>query len=663
MSIFKLHSNYQPKGDQPQAIKQMIKNIKQGKKIQVLKGVTGSGKTFTMANVIKEFDKPVLVLSHTKTLASQLYNELKAFFPENAVEYFISYFDYYRPEAYIPETDSYIEKDSKTNEQIEILRLSALNSLITRKDVIVVASVSAIFGALNPEVYKESFYRFFKTQKISMHDFIYKLININYQRNDVEQKVGEFGVKGDVIIIRPADEEENALRVSFYDDEIEEIAIINHLNKSVIEKVNIYTLSPGDEYATSNDVYSQITPLILDELDKQVAYFVQENKHIEAQRINQRVKNDVEDMNEFGHCKGIENYAMYLDKRTFGQRPYTILDFFPQDSLMLIDESHQSIPQLSGMYKSDRSRKEKLVNYGFRLPSAMENRPLTFNEWETEFNFQKIFISATPGEYELEKQDASTINLFIRPTGLIDPEIIIKPNENIIDDIYDTVIDQRSKNERTIVFTTTKRTAEEISNALIQKGIKAAYIHSDLKTFVRNEILRKLRMGIFEVVIAINLLREGIDLPEVSKVLILDADSTGLTRDLTSLVQLVGRAARNTNGQAIFYTNRITKSIQECLDDNALKRKLQIEYNQKHNIVPKTIIKDIPEPIYGHGLDNVIDLLIKKSQAGKHLDVNTSKDKKHLIKELTKQMNEAAKALNFEKAIELRDIITELETQ
>ncbi|VEU71237.1 excinuclease ABC subunit UvrB [Mycoplasmopsis glycophila] len=661
MSIYKLKADYEPSGDQPSAIKQLVENIKEGVSEQVLLGVTGSGKTFTIANVIKNFDRPVIVLSHNKTLASQLYSELKSFFPENAVEYFISYFDYFRPESYLPSTDTYIEKDSKTNEQIEILRLSALNSLMTRKDVIVVASVSAIYGALNPEVYKDAFFRFYKSQKISIQEFNYALINSQYTRNDVDLKPSTFSIKGDVVLIHPADKEDLAIRVSFFGDEIEEIALIDPLTKNVREKVNIYTLSPGSEYATDKNVYQQIAPMILDELNKAIANFNKEGKLLESTRLNQRTKNDIDDMLEFGHCKGIENYSMYLDQRTFGERPFTILDFFPKDSLMFIDESHMFVPQLNAMYKGDRSRKEALVNYGFRLPSALENRPLKFEEWETEFNFQKIYISATPGDYELEKTD-QVIPLYVRPTGLIDPEIVIKPTKNQVEDIYDTIIKQRETGEKTIILTVTKRMAEELSTFLIEKGVRAAYIHSEHNTFVRNEILRKLRSGIYEVVVGINLLREGIDLPEVSKVIILDADKESFMRNARSLIQIVGRAARNANGQAILYADKITKSMQICIDDNAKKRELQIKYNKENNIVPKTIIKPIPEPIHGHDIMNAVELLLSKSQEGKNIkNKDSKKSKDEIIKQVKEQMNQAAKELDYERAIELRDILLELQ--
>ncbi|MHA3839099.1 excinuclease ABC subunit UvrB [Mycoplasma sp. HF14] len=658
MGIFKLHSNYQPTGDQPNAIKQLVDGIKNNERDQVLQGVTGSGKTFTIANVIKEFDRPVIVLSHTKTLASQLYSELKGFFPENAVEYFISYFDYYRPEAYIPSTDVYIDKDSRTNEQIEILRLSAINSLLTRKDVIVVASVSAIYGALNPEVYKESFFRFYIHQPISMKDFINKLIQIKYDRNDAVQEAGDFTVKGDAIFVYPADNEEACIRITFFGDEIEEIASVDPLTKEVKDKPKIYILSPGNAYATEDSIYDVIIPKIKEELDKSIATFQKEGKILEASRLSQRVQNDMDDMQEFGICKGIENYSMYLDGRDFGQRPYTILDYFPKDSLMFIDESHKLVPQVGGMYAGDRSRKENLVNYGFRLPSALENRPLNFDEWENNFNFYKIYISATPREYELNKSEGKIAKLFVRPTGLVDPEIIVKPTKNQIEDIYDTIIKQRDTNSRTLILTWSKKQAETLSAYLQEKGIKSSYLHSDFNTFVRNEILRKLRKGAYEVVVAINLLREGMDIPEVSKVIVLDADKEGFMRNTESLIQITGRAARNANGQAIFYADKITPSMQKCIEDNLEKRAMQIAYNKEHNIIPKTIIKPIPEPIQGHDITNAIEAIITKSQEKGKV---TKKQKQEAIDEIRKQMEQAAKELDYERAIQLRDILLELQ--
>ncbi|AQU48319.1 excinuclease ABC subunit B [Mycoplasmopsis synoviae] len=659
MKIFKLNSNFTPQGDQPKAINELVQGIKNNRKDQVLLGVTGSGKTFTIANVIKEFDRPVIILSHNKTLASQLYSELKAFFPENAVEYFISYFDYYRPEAYKANTDTYIEKDSATNQQIEILRLSAYNSLLTRKDVIVVASVSAIYGALNPEVYNKSFYNFYLNQKISVKDFIIKLTKNKYERNDLDVVPGRFAVKGDLVFIAPADSETKMIRVSFSYDEIEEIAFVHPLEKTTIKKVSHYTLSPGDAYATDNSIYSTVIPQIQEELKERVKYYKDNNQILEATRINQRTNNDIDDMKEFGHCKGIENYSMYLDGRTFGQRPYTILDYFPENSLMFIDESHMSLPQIRAMHAGDRSRKNELVKYAFRLPSALENRPLTFDEFENSFSFNKIYISATPEAYEINKTAGAVTTLYVRPTGLIDPEIFIYPKENQIERIYNIIMEQRKTGEKTLVLTVTKRLAEEISNYFIDRKIKAAYIHSDHETFVRNEILRKLRMGTYEVVIGINLLREGIDIPEVSKVIILDADSNGFLRNTKSLIQIVGRAARNANGQAILFADTITSAIKEMMEDNKIKRKIQMEYNQKYRIVPKTIIKPIRGAIYNENYENAMEILLKKSQESK-FSKNEKKTLNSLIEDLEIQMKKAAKEYDYEEAIRLRDMIHEI---
>lgn len=659
MKIFKLNSNFTPQGDQPKAINELVQGIKNNRKDQVLLGVTGSGKTFTIANVIKEFDRPVIILSHNKTLASQLYSELKAFFPENAVEYFISYFDYYRPEAYKANTDTYIEKDSATNQQIEILRLSAYNSLLTRKDVIVVASVSAIYGALNPEVYNKSFYNFYLNQKISVKDFIIKLTKNKYERNDLDVVPGRFAVKGDLVFIAPADSETKMIRVSFSYDEIEEIAFVHPLEKTTIKKVSHYTLSPGDAYATDNSIYNTIIPQIQEELKERVKYYKDNNQILEATRINQRTNNDIDDMKEFGHCKGIENYSMYLDGRTFGQRPYTILDYFPENSLMFIDESHMSLPQIRAMHAGDRSRKNELVKYAFRLPSALENRPLTFDEFENSFSFNKIYISATPEAYEINKTAGAVTTLYVRPTGLIDPEIFIYPKENQIERIYNIIMEQRKTGEKTLVLTVTKRLAEEISNYFIDRKIKAAYIHSDHETFVRNEILRKLRMGTYEVVIGINLLREGIDIPEVSKVIILDADSNGFLRNTKSLIQIVGRAARNANGQAILFADTITSAIKEMMEDNKIKRKIQMEYNQKYRIVPKTIIKPIRGAIYNENYENAMEILLKKSQESK-FSKNEKKALNSLIEDLEIQMKKAAKEYDYEEAIRLRDMIHEI---
>lgn len=657
MSLFKLKADYSPSGDQPQAIEYLVNGIKNGITNQTLVGVTGSGKTFAMANVIKEFDKPAIILSHNKTLAAQLYNELKSFFPDNAVEYYVSYFDYFRPEAYKVSEDLYIEKDSKVNQQIEIQRLSTINSLLTRKDVIVVASVSAIYGALNPMLYKESFFRFYKSQVITKKDFIYELIKIHYQRNDVSPEPGQFLVKGDLIFIRPADDEDKTIRISFYDNEIEEIAVVDSLTKKVITKETNYILVPGQAYATDINLYDEVVQKIEKELAERLQYFHSNNKLLESQKLEPRIKQDIYELKEFKMCKGIENYSMYLDQRDFGQRPYTLLDYFPENSLMIIDESHQTLPQIKGMPETDKTRKINLIDNGYRLPSAAENRPLNYDEFNNSFNFQKIYVSATPSSEELEKSNGNVAHMYLRPTGLVDPEIIIKPTYGQIDDIYDTIISLREKNEKSIIITLTKESSEKLSEYLITKGIKAIYLHSDFKTLERNEIIRKLRTNQAEVLIGINLLREGIDIPEVSRIMILDADVTGFLRSSTALIQIVGRCARNANGKAILYADKITPAIQECLDDNKKKRELQLAYNKKNNIIPKTIIKEIPESSYDEKIQNAIDALIKK----KTINNSALKEKEKLIEELTKQMNEAAKMRDYELAISFRDKILELE--
>ncbi|MCU4706515.1 excinuclease ABC subunit UvrB [Mycoplasma sp. CSL7503-lung] len=654
MSNFKLETKMKPSGSQPEAINFIVDKIENNEKNIVLNGVTGSGKTFTIANVINKINKPVILISHNKTLASQLYSELKSFFPNNAVEYYISYFDYFRPEAYKPDTDTYIEKESQTNEQIEIMRLSTINSLLNRKDVIVVASVSAIYGALNPEIYKKSFYRFFRGQNIELKTFIRDLTKVKYERNDLAPKNGNFAVKGDNVFIYPSDKENEAIRVSFFGDEIEEIANVDPLNKNLIKKHIAYILSPGDEYAVDNNVYDIIIPKIKKELKEQLNYFNSKNKILEAQRLSQRITSDIDEMEEFGMCKGIENYSMYLDGREIGQRPYTLLDYLPKDSLMIIDESHLTVPQMGGMYKGDQARKDNLVNYGFRLPSAKENRPLSYDEVVENFDFTKIFISATPSEYEINISKNNIAKMYVRPTGLLDPKISIKPTLNQVDDIYDTIIKERESDGRTIVLTTSKESAEKLNEYLINLGIKSWYVHSEHNTFERNEIIRKFRLGDYETIVGINLLREGIDIPELTKVLILEADAQGFMRSATSLKQIVGRASRNAKGEAIFYADKISQAMKECIEDNIEKRKIQEEYNKKYNIIPKTILKEIPESIYGDGTSNSLDLILsKKSKFKKKEIVN-------IIEELTKKMEEASKQRDYEKAIELRDMIYEL---
>ncbi|MGY5139503.1 excinuclease ABC subunit UvrB [Mycoplasmopsis gallinarum] len=654
---YELVSNYAPAGDQPSAIKELIANVENGVKYQVLKGVTGSGKTFTIANLIKHFKRPVLVLSHNKTLASQLYSELKGFFPNNRVEYFVSYFDYYRPEAYIPSSDSFIDKTSKTNKDLDAMRMSTVNSILTRNDTVVVASVSAIYGALSPDEYEAGFFEIKVGEQISRQQLMRKLIFRNYLRNEINEEMGTFNSKGDIVYIRPAYDDSFLIRVDFFGDEIDSIKTCHPITKDIIESFDKITIYPGDAYTVDKSIISRAAELIKLELVERVNFFEKNDRLLEAQRIKERTEKDIDSLIEFGTCPGIENYSVYMDQRELGQRPFTLLDYFKnKNPLLIIDESHMMIPQLHGMYRGDRARKETLVEYGFRLPSALDNRPLRFDEFENDFDYQTIYISATPGEYELDQTQGEVIPLYVRPTGLLDPIIEIHPTKNQVEDIYDELQKQKVKNERTLILTTTKRMAEELTRYFLERNEKIAYIHSEHKTFERNEILRKLRKGVYDAVIGINLLREGIDLPEVSLIMVLDADKESFFRSTTSLIQIAGRAARNANGRVIFYADKISKSMQETIDDNKLKRELQIEYNKKHNIVPKTIIKAIPEPIQGDGLEGAVEFFFKNEK--RKSDGKYTKDE--VIKQLQAQMNEAAKNLDYERAIELRDMIIEL---
>ncbi|WP_029512521.1 excinuclease ABC subunit UvrB [Mycoplasmopsis iners] len=656
---FNLVSKYQPAGDQPQAIKELVDNIKNGVKAQVLKGITGSGKTFTIANVIKEFDRPILVLSHNKTLASQLYTELKGFFPNNRVEYFVSYFDYYRPEYYHVASDSYSEKVSQTNAELDAMRLSAINSVLTRNDTIIVASVSAIYGALNPEWYQENFWDIEVGMQIKREEFLRRLVIMQYQRNELDLPLASFSSKGDTVFVRPPDDDSYIIRIEFFGDEIDNIALVDPLSRNVVEKVNRRIIFPAKAYTVSRDIIEEACERIKFELDDRVDFFEKNNKLLEAQRIKERTEKDLDSLDQFGVCSGIENYSLYMDRRMPGQRPYTLLDYFKgKNPILIIDESHMMMPQLAAMYRGDRARKETLVEYGFRLPSALDNRPLQLEEFESAFDFQTIYISATPAEYELDKTYGVITPLYIRPTGLLDPLIEVRSTKGQVEDIYDELQKQKAKKERTLVLATTKRLAEELTRYFLEKGEKIAYIHSEHKTFERNTILRKLRVGTYDTVIGINLLREGIDLPEVSLIIVLDADKEGFLRSTNSLIQIVGRAARNANGRVIMYADKITQSMRETIEDNEFKRKLQIEYNLKHNIIPQTIQKPIPEPIRDNNdlINDVQTFLNTDEKKNK-----TKLSKQELIAELRKQMNQASKELDYERAIELRDTILELE--
>ena len=654
MQKFKLVSPFSPMGDQEEAIKQLVAGIKERKKEQVLLGGTGTGKTFTVSNVIAAVNKPTLVLAHNKTLAGQLYSELKEFFPENRVEYFISNFDFYQPEAYIPGRDLYIDKNAKTNYEIEMLRSAAMNSLIEREDVIVVASVASIYGLGNPEQYKEMIFSLRVDQDIDRKELLTYLVDRQYQRNDIEQTKGTFRVRGDVIEIVPGHTESWLIRIELFGDTVERISEVDPLTGHVLGVYNTYTIYPAYGYVTKKEQILKACDTITAELENRLETFKAETKLLEHERLEQRTRHDVEMLREVGMCPGIENYSRHIDGRDEGQRPYTLIDYFPKDFLMIVDESHVMLPQVRGMYNGDRSRKETLVEYGFRLPSALDNRPLRFEEFEKIIN-QVIYVSATPGDYELEHVENKVVEQIIRPTGLLDPVIEVRPTKDQIDDIISEIKIRQDRNERVLITTLTKRMAEDLSAYLKELGIKVAYLHSDTKTLERTEILRDLRLGKYDVLVGINLLREGLDLPEVSLVCILDADKEGFLRSNRSLIQTIGRAARNSNGEVIMYGDKITDSMAYAIEETNRRRKIQDAYNKEHNITPTTIHKEIRDAIRGQEvIDDAASLVKKGKKASK-------KDKQVMIQELEKQMKDAAKVLDFERAMELRDIIMELQ--
>ncbi|MEZ7945007.1 MAG: excinuclease ABC subunit UvrB [Flavobacteriaceae bacterium] len=659
---FKLQSEFKPTGDQPEAIKQLTDGINSKEKFQTLLGVTGSGKTFTVANVVERTNKPTLVLAHNKTLAAQLYSEFKQFFPENAVEYFVSYYDYYQPEAYIPVTGTYIEKDLSINEDIERLRLSTTSSLLSgRRDVLVVASVSCLYGIGNPVEFKKNVIPIEVGQIISRTKFLHQLVTSLYSRTDVEIKSGTFKVKGDVVTIFPS-YGENGFRIHFFGDEIEEIESIDLVSNQVLEKYESLTIYPANLFVTSPDVLQNAIHQIQEDMVKQVDYFKEIGKHLEAKRLKERTEFDLEMIRELGYCSGIENYSRYLDGREPGTRPFCLLDYFPDDYLMIIDESHVTIPQTHAMYGGDRSRKENLVEYGFRLPAAMDNRPLKFEEFEAIQN-QTIYVSATPADYELQNTEGVFIEQIIRPTGLLDPEIEVRPSLHQIDDLIEEIQIRVEKDERTLVTTLTKRMAEELTKYLSRISIRCRYIHSDVDTLERVEIMQDLRKGVFDVLIGVNLLREGLDLPEVSLVAILDADKEGFLRSHRSLTQTIGRAARNINGLAILYADKVTKSMQLTIDETTKRREKQVIYNTKNGITPTQINKKIDDTLSRKAVASYQYNAAIKEAAEQDLQYLPKSEIEKRIREKRKFMEEAAKALDFIVAAQLRDEIAVLKEQ
>ena len=648
--MFKLKSKYKPSGDQPEAIKNLVSGLQEGKKDQVLLGATGTGKTFTIANVIKEVNKPTLVLAHNKTLAGQLYSEFKELFPENHVEYFVSYYDYYQPEAYVAKTDTYIEKDASINDEIDELRHAATAALLDNNDVIVVASVSCIYGIGEIEEYRNKTITLNVGQQVNRDEVLEKLVEMLYERNNIDLKRGSFRVRGDILEVVPIGEHGKAIRIDFFGDEIESISEFDTLTGAVIKNKKNCTIFPASHFVTNEDKLKIAVENIKKELEERLDYFQKNNKLLEYQRLKERTNYDIEMLSETGFCRGVENYSRHLALKEAGATPVTLLDFFGDDYLLVIDESHVTIPQIRGMYNGDRARKQVLVDYGFRLPSALDNRPLKFSEFEKKVH-QAIYISATTGEYELEKVNNKVVEQIIRPTGLLDPNIEIKPTKNQIDDLVEQIHKEKNKGFRTLITTLTIRMAEELTNYLKSLDIKVAYLHSEIKTLERLQIIHDLRIGKYDVLVGINLLREGLDIPEVSLVAIMDADKQGFLRSDRSLIQTIGRAARNANGHVIMYADEISDSMKIAIKETERRRKIQEEYNKKHNIIPQTINKEIREVI-----SNNVEI---KEKTSKKL---TAKEKINIINEIEVEMREAAANLDFERAMELRDILFELKS-
>ena len=659
---FDLVSDYQPTGDQPEAIAELTKGIEQGEKAQILLGATGTGKTFTISNVIANVNKPTLILSHNKTLAGQLYGEMKKFFPNNAVEYFVSYYDYYQPEAYVPSSDTYIEKDASINDEIDKLRNAATTALLERNDVIVVASVSSIFGLGNPNEYQNSVLSLHVGQEIERDTILNDLVKIQYDRNDIDFQRGRFRVHGDVVEIFPASHGETALRIEFFGDEIDRIREVDALTGEVKGDREEVSIFPATHFMTNEDIMDLALPEIETDMKTQVKKFTDQGKLLEAERIQQRTSYDIEMMREVGYVNGIENYSRYMDRRKPGEPPYTLLDFFPKDFLMVVDESHQTMPQVRGMYNGDRARKQMLINYGFRLPSALDNRPLKLAEFEKHVN-QVVYMSATPGPYE-EKQTDHVVQQIIRPTGLLDPTIEVRPVMGQIDDLVGEINKRIERNERVFVTTLTKKMSEDLTDYLKDLGLKVKYLHSDIKTLERTQIIRDLRLGKFDVLVGINLLREGLDVPEVSLVAILDADKEGFLRNERSLIQTIGRAARNEHGAVIMYADTVTESMQKAIDETKRRRSIQEKYNEEHHITPKTIIKPIQDAISAtKPSEDTGETEDSTEFTTKDFAKLKKADQEKMVAELTEQMQSAAKRLDFEQAATLRDTVMELKAQ
>ena len=648
--MFKLHAPYEPSGDQPQAIEKLVNGIKQGVKEQVLLGATGTGKTFTMANVIAQVNKPTLVLAHNKTLAGQLYSELKEFFPENAVEYFVSYYDYYQPEAYVPSSDTYIEKDSSINDEIDELRHAATSALINYQDTIVVSSVSCIYGIGEKEEYIQKMLILTVGDNVRRNDIINKLIDMTYERNDIDFKRGTFRVRGDIVDIVPVNEHTSGIRIELFGDEVDRISYFDPVTGAIIKSVRSVTISPASHFVTSDEKLKEAIKRIESELEARLTELKSQNKLLEEQRLRERTNYDIEMLKETGFCNGVENYSRHLALRGEGETPTCLIDFFPKDFLLIVDESHVTLPQVRGMYNGDRMRKQTLVDYGFRLPSALDNRPLKFEEFESKIN-NAIYVSATPGDYELEKTHGKYVEQIIRPTGLLDPIIHVRGTEGQIDDIINEIRIRMAKNERVLITTLTIKMSEELTNYLKELNIKVAYLHNEIKTLDRLKIIHDLRAGIYDVVVGINLLREGIDIPEVSLICILDADKQGFLRSSRSLIQTIGRAARNANGEVIMYADTMSEAMDYAIKETNRRREIQSAFNKEHNIIPKTIQKEIKEVI-----TNEVKEKAKKTKI-------TKKEKEKMLADLESEMRSAAANLDFERAMELRDIIFEMKSE